>query len=182
MGYILRWGEMLDFPIPFQPKLHLICNLTSDYECPGWVESTDTRFVLSNCILAKLSLSDFLQMWTTVCRGNRERSPHSDEWTSLRHPNKEAGQACCSTFLSVWPLCRRPGGERDRENLWEQPRVEKTQRKLLDLHIEDPGPRGNEPRRLNLTATASQSILNADFYVALFFTVFFFSFLKLDVI
>ena len=52
MGYFHQWGEMLDFPIPFQPKLHLICNLTSDNECPGWVESIYTRFVISNCILA----------------------------------------------------------------------------------------------------------------------------------
>ena len=45
-------------------------------------------------------------------------------------------------------------------------------RKLLDLHIEDPGARGDEPRQLNLTETASWSILNAGFQVSLFFIVF----------
>ena len=50
--------------------------------------------------------------------------------------------------------------------------MEKTQRKLLDLHIEDPGARGDEPRRLNLTETASRSILNAGFHESLFFIVF----------
>ena len=50
--------------------------------------------------------------------------------------------------------------------------MEKTQRKLLDLHIEDLGARGDEPRRLNLTETASRSILNAGFHVSLFLIVF----------
>ena len=50
--------------------------------------------------------------------------------------------------------------------------MEKTQRKLLDLHIEDPGARGVEPRQLNLTETASRNILNAGFHGLLFFTVF----------
>ena len=65
MGYIHWWGEMLDFPIPFQPKLHLICNLTSDYECPGWVESIDTRFVISNCILATKGEKAKAIQWAT---------------------------------------------------------------------------------------------------------------------
>ena len=52
--------------------------------------------------------------------------------------------------------------------------MEKTQRKLLDLHIEDTGARGDGPRRLNLTETASRSILNAGFHVSLFFLLSFF--------
>jgi len=58
--------------------------------------------------------------------------------------------------------------------------VEKTQRKLLDLHIEDPGPKGDEPRRLNLTETASRSILNAGFHVSLFFYCFLFLYVSVN--
>ena len=48
---------------------------------------------------------------------------------------------------------------------------------LLALHTEDTGARGDEPRRLNLTETASRSILNAGFHVSLFFIVFYFIFI-----
>ena len=39
------------YPIPFKANLHRTPNPTSDRECPGWMESIDTKLVQSRLIL-----------------------------------------------------------------------------------------------------------------------------------
>ena len=41
----IRTATYAGFPIPFQSKLHWTHNLTSDYQCPGWMGSNDTKCV-----------------------------------------------------------------------------------------------------------------------------------------